>query len=80
MATPPESRESNAGATLNCPPSLWPALSALAGQPWPPVSEAGIAAFVRGAVGDGSSIRSMIGAAMRAGASPRRALKALGTA
>jgi Uncharacterised nucleotidyltransferase len=34
---------------LSLPESLWPALSALAGQPWPPVSEAGVAAFVRAA-------------------------------
>jgi hypothetical protein len=39
---------SNASGALICPPSLWPALSTLIGQPWPPVSESGIAAFVRG--------------------------------
>src|SRR5690349_21443889 len=31
------------------PASLWPALSALIGEAWPPVSDAGVAAFVRGA-------------------------------
>lgn len=31
------------------PPSLWPALSALIGESWPPVSDAAVAAFVRGA-------------------------------
>ena len=49
MATTRESNESNASEALTCPTSLWPALSTLIGQPWPPVSEAGIAAFVRGA-------------------------------
>jgi hypothetical protein len=39
---------SNASGALICPPSLWPALSTVIGQPWPPVSESGIAAFVRG--------------------------------
>jgi hypothetical protein len=48
MATPYQSHESNASGDLICPPSLWPALSTLIGQPWPPVSESGIAAFVRG--------------------------------
>jgi hypothetical protein len=48
MATPHESSASYATPALICPPSLWPALATLVGQPWPPVSDAGIAAFVRG--------------------------------
>jgi hypothetical protein len=49
MATTREPSESNASEALISPRSLWPALSTLIGQTWPPVSEAGIAAFVRGA-------------------------------
>jgi hypothetical protein len=42
-------RESDAADRLSGPPSLWPALSTLIGQTWPPVSDASIAKFVSGA-------------------------------